>query len=72
MNFGDEVKFKHSVTGKYILLDVSSQYTQFNCRGCEIISQIELHAEDQDDTEQSKISFQIVGGLAFEASPQVE
>jgi len=40
LNFGDEIKLKHSVTGKYISLDPSSQYTEFNCRGCEIIHQI--------------------------------
>lgn len=39
--YGDAIKLKHSVTGKYIFLDPSSQYTEFNCgRGCEIMRQI--------------------------------
>ena len=37
INFGDVVKFKHSISGKYIYLDHSSQYTEFNCRGCELL-----------------------------------
>lgn len=64
LNFGDEIKLKHSVTGKYVSLDPSSQYTQFNCRGCEIIHQIELHAVDNDSDEESTV-FRLVGGLTF-------
>lgn len=48
INFGDEVKLKHSVTGKYVYLDPSSQYTEFNCRGCEILWQTEIHGVEDD------------------------
>jgi hypothetical protein len=30
------------------MLDSSSQYTQFNCPGCEIIGQIEIHGVESD------------------------
>ena len=35
ISFFDKIKLKHSVTGKYVAIDPSSQYTEFNCgRGC--------------------------------------
>lgn len=64
LKFGDEIKLKHSVTGKYIELDQSSQYTEFNCRGCEIIYQIEVHAVE-NDSEEDKTTFKLLGGLTF-------
>ena len=63
--FEDKIKLKHSVTGKYVALDPSSQYTEFNCgRGCEIMRQVELHGID-DGTLDEQIVFKIKGGIKF-------
>ena len=65
LTFEDNVKLKHSVTGKYVALDPSSQYTEFNCgRGCEIMRQVELHGID-DGTEDDQTVFRMKGGIKF-------
>ena len=64
LSYQDEIRLKHSVTGKYASVNPAYAYTEANCgRGCSIAGQIELHAIDSADETTSV--FQVKTGIAF-------
>lgn len=52
------------MSGKYVILDPSSQYTEWNCRGCEIVGQIEIHGVESE-SEDEKTLLRVLPGLTF-------
>jgi len=64
LSYQDQIRIKHTVTGKYASLDPALAYTEANCgRGCSIAGQVELHAIDSADDTTSV--FQVRTGIAF-------
>ena len=71
LNYQDEIRLKHSVTGKYASVDPAYAYTEANCgRGCSIAGQIELHAIDSADETTSV--FQVKTGITFDKESVAE
>ena len=65
INYDDQIRLKHIISGKYASLDPAYAYTEANCgRGCSIAGQIELHAIDSSDETTSV--FKIKTGIAFD------